>query len=133
MLRATVSYAELTSPEVLAFMARHYAAGIGPPRSSVLEVSLAADGRTPVVTGAVEPFVERARAAGLLVHPYTLRAEAPFLFRFEGRPLTIGEEAAMLLRAGVNGFFIDQPSEGRLAVDRLRLEALEALEAKGPL
>ena len=43
--------------------------------------------------------------------------------RYQGRPLTIGEEATMLLRAGVNGFFIDQPSEGRLAVDRLRLEA----------
>ena len=124
---AGVSYAELTTPEVLAYMGRHYADGIGPPRSSVLKVSLATDGRTPVVTGAVEPFLERAQAAGLLIHPYTLRAEAPFLFHYQGRPLTIGEEATMLLRAGVNGFFIDQPSEGRLAVDRL------LLEAEGPL
>jgi glycerophosphoryl diester phosphodiesterase len=118
-----VSYAELATPEVLAFMAGHYADGIGPPRSSVLKVSAGADGRTPVVTGAVEPFLEHARAAGLLVHPYTLRAEAPFLFHYQGRPLTIAEEARMLIRAGVDGFFIDQPSEGRLAVDGIRLEA----------
>jgi glycerophosphoryl diester phosphodiesterase len=120
---AGVSYAELATPEVLAFMASRYADGIGPPRSSVLKVSPGADGRTSVVTGAVEPLLEHALAAGLLVHPYTLRAEAPFLFHYEGRPLTIGEEAEMLIRAGVNGFFIDQPSEGRLAVDRSRLEA----------
>lgn len=118
-----VSYAELATPEVLAFMARRYADGIGPPRSSVLQVRPEADGRTAVVTGAVEPFVEHARAAGLKIHPYTLRAEAPFLFEYQGRPLTIGEEARMLIRAGVDGFFIDQPSEGRLAVDGLRLEA----------
>lgn len=120
---AGISYADLTSPAVLAYMASHYAAGIGPPRSSVLKVSTGADGRTAVVTGAVEPFVERAQAAGLLIHPYTLRAEAPFLFHYQGRPLTIGEEARMLIHAGVDGFFIDQPSEGRLAVDALKLEA----------
>ncbi len=118
-----ISYAELATPEALALIARQYADGIGPPRSSVLEVSLDSDGRTPVVTGAVEPLVEHAMAAGLLIHPYTLRAEAPFLFHYQGRALTIGEEARMLLRAGVDGFFIDQPSEGRLAVDRLKLEA----------
>ena len=76
-----------------------------------------------MITGAVEPFVVHAQAAGLLIHPYTLRAEAPFLFHYEGRLLTIGEEARMLIRAGMDGFFIDQPSEGRLAVDALRLEA----------
>lgn len=122
-----ISYAELATPEVLAFMAASYAAGIGPPRSNVLEVSLGPDGRTQMLTGAVEPLFEHARAAGLLVHPYTLRAEAPFLFQHDGRPLTIGDEALMLLRAGVDGFFIDQPSEGRLAIDRLKLEA------EGPL
>ena len=88
-----------------------------PPRTNVLQVTLGPDGRTPVVSGAVEPFVEHARAAGLLVHPYTLRAEEVFLFSYQGRPLTIAEEAAMLLDAGADGFFIDQPSEGRLAVD----------------
>lgn len=125
--KAGISYAELATPEVLAYMAMRYADGIGPPRSSVLKVSLADDGRTPIVTGAVEPLVEHAMAAGLLIHPYTLRAEAPFLFHFQGRPLTIGDEARMLLRAGVHGFFIDQPSEGRLAVDKLKLEADDPL------
>ena len=119
----SLSYAELATPEVLAFIASRYAAGIGPPRSSVLKVSAGPDGRTPVVTGAVEPFLEHAKAAGLLVHPYTLRAEAPFLFHYQGRPLTVGEEASMLISVGVDGFFIDQPSEGRLALRRLQLEA----------
>jgi glycerophosphoryl diester phosphodiesterase len=114
--RENVSYADLARPEVLAFMAERYADGIGPPRTNVLEVQMGADG-APTVTGAVEPFFRHAQAAGLLVHPYTLRAELPFLFIYEGRPLTIGDEARMLIRAGVNGFFIDQPSEGRLAVD----------------
>ncbi len=122
----SVSYAELARPDVLEFIAR-YADGIGPPRGSVLQVSAGPDGRTRVVTGAVEPFVGNARAAGLLIHPYTLRAEAPFLFHYQGRPLTIAEEANMLIRAGVDGFFIDQPSEGRLAVDRPHLEADEPL------
>lgn len=112
-----LSYADLARPEVLAFMARQYAEGIGPRRDNVLVVRTTGDGATQSVTGAVEPFFRHAQAAGLLVHPYTLRAEAPFLFLHEGRPLTIGDEARMLLRAGVDGFFIDQPSEGRLAVD----------------
>lgn len=124
---AGISYAAFTSPEVLAFMAERYADGIGPPRSSVLVVSVGSDGRTPVVTGALEPYVAHARSAGLLIHPYTLRAEAPFLFQYQGRPLTIGEEARMLIRAGMDGFFIDQPSEGRLAVDGLELETLRPL------
>ena len=112
-----LTYQDLARPEVLAFMAEHYADGIGPPRSNVLSVQPADDGGAPRVTGAVETFFEHALQAGLLVHPYTLRAERPFLFSFEGRPLTIGDEARMLIRAGVDGFFIDQPSEGRLAVD----------------
>jgi glycerophosphoryl diester phosphodiesterase len=112
-----LSYADLARPEVLAYMAARYADGIGPPRSNVLKVVRSSDGRSSVVTGAVEPLIQHARAAGLLIHPYTLRAELPFLFVHEGRPLSIGEEARMLIRAGVDGFFIDQPSEGRLAVD----------------
>ncbi len=122
-----VTYGDLARPEVLAFMVAQYADGIGPPRSNVLQVHSPEGGGAPRVTGAVEPFFQHARRAGLLIHPYTLRAELPFLFSFQGRPLTVGDEARMLIRAGVDGFFIDQPSEGRLAVDSL------AKEAAGPL
>jgi glycerophosphoryl diester phosphodiesterase len=116
-----LTYADLARPEVLAFIAGRYAEGIGPPRSSVLQVSPAEDGSSLRITGDVEPFVAYAQAAGLLIHPYTLRAERPFLFTYDNRPLTIGEEARILIRAGVDGFFTDQPSEGRLAVDGLSL------------
>jgi len=114
-----LTYADLARPDVLAFIAGRYADGIGPPRSSVLKVSPPGDGGARRITGEVEPFLSHARSAGLLIHPYTLRAERPFLFAYEDRPLTIGEEARMLIGAGVDGFFIDQPSEGRLAVDGL--------------
>lgn len=114
----SISYAELATPAVLGFLHRRYAAGIGPPRDNVLEVLPGADGGNGTLTGNATRFFEDARAAGLLVHPYTLRAETPFLFRRDGRLLPVAEEAAALLEAGVNGFFIDQPDEGVLAVRR---------------
>jgi glycerophosphoryl diester phosphodiesterase len=58
-----------------------------------------------------------AREAGLSVHPYTLRAEEPFLVREHARVLAVEEEATRLLDLGVQGFFIDQPAQGRRAVD----------------
>lgn len=124
-----VSYAELATPAVLGYLRERYAAGIGPPRDNVLDVIPAADGGSGTLTGRVTPFFEHARAAGLVVHPYTLRAEAPFLFRRDDRPVTVAEEAATLLEAGVDGFFIDQPDEGVLAVARY----LATLERPEPL
>ncbi|MEM8766514.1 MAG: glycerophosphodiester phosphodiesterase family protein [Pseudomonadota bacterium] len=117
-LTADLSYAELATPAVLKHLADAYAAGIGPPRHSVLKVEPVPGARAVRYLGAPEPFLTAALDAGLLVHPYTLRAEAPFLFRQGEGTLTAAEEALVLLRAGVQGFFIDHPSEGRLAVSR---------------
>jgi glycerophosphoryl diester phosphodiesterase len=126
-INESISYAELASPAVLRYLHQRYAAGIGPPKDNVLEVLADTDGGNGTLTGGVTPFFTHARAAGLVVHPYTLRAEAPFLFRHDGRLLPVSEEAALLLRVGVNGFFIDEPDEGVLAVARRRA-ALERSE-----
>ncbi|MGD8831321.1 MAG: glycerophosphodiester phosphodiesterase family protein [Pseudomonadales bacterium] len=137
-ISADLTYADLATPEVLAFMAGHYAAGIGPPVASVLHLEAVPGGGNVTFGGEAEPFLGRARAAGLLVHPYTLRAEAPFLLRFRGRLLPVADLAGILLDAGVNGFFIDQPDEGRLAVGRFLgmatvRDAAAELERTGPL
>jgi len=113
---------------VLSFMAHSYAAAIGPPKDNLMLVQEAADRLDPDgdgrptqiarLTGATGHLVDLARAAGLEVHPYTLRAEEPFLVRDGERVLSVEEEALQLLELGVEGFFIDQPAAGRAAVDR---------------
>ena len=114
----STSYAELASSAVFAFMAANYASGIGPPKHNVLLTRRVARGQESVVqlTGEVGAVVALARDHGLLIHPYTLRAEAPFLVAQGGRLLSVVEEAQLLLCAGVDGFFIDQPAAGRRAV-----------------
>lgn len=120
-----VSYAELARPEVLEFLANRYAHGLGPTKHNVLPVRwsepLDADGegrqrRYAELTGTSSEFAKSALALGLELHPYTLREEEPFLLREHGRVVPVAEEALRLLEAGATGFFIDQPSEGRMAV-----------------
>lgn len=66
-------------------------------------------------------LVPRAHAAGLLVHPWTFRAENHFLpreLRSGGGPGDHGDlvaEVSAYLRAGVDGFFTDHPDLGVLA------------------
>jgi glycerophosphoryl diester phosphodiesterase len=124
-ITTATSYAELAVPAVLTYMAEHYASGIGPPKYNVLEVAEAAardpdgDGRALqsfALSGGIGAFVSTIEALGLKLHPYTLRAEEPFLIREDERILPVAEEAQRLLHAGADGFFIDQPSEGRAAV-----------------
>jgi glycerophosphoryl diester phosphodiesterase len=43
-IQSNVSYAELATPEVLEYMARRYAAGIGPPRSSIMLTEVQVEG-----------------------------------------------------------------------------------------
>jgi glycerophosphoryl diester phosphodiesterase len=68
--------------------------------------------------------VADAHAAGLVVHPYTFRAENQFLptdLRTGTVPAAYGraiDEQAEFLRAGVDGLFTDQPDIGVLARDR---------------
>ncbi len=67
-------------------------------------------------------LVPRAHAAGLLVHPWTFRAENHFLpreLRSGERPADHGDllaEVTAYLRAGVDGFFTDHPDLGVLAL-----------------
>lgn len=119
----TTGYGALVSEPVIEHIARAYAEGIGPSKDSFLlrapleePVDADGDGQAQVrtqLTGAVHPFLSYAVQAGLLVHPYTLRAEEPFLtLHANGAPQTILGEIVQLLSLGVNGFFTDQPSAG---------------------
>ena len=104
-----IDYRELTTPAILTSIAQTYATGIGPWKESLIESG----------TGQASLFLHAALAAGLQVHPYTLRAESTFLSRtLDGRLRTIDEEIQHLLRLGVHGFFTDQPNEGVAARDR---------------
>jgi len=85
-------YRALVEPNVLVAIRNIYATGIGPSKDSLLPRGL---------RRRVHPSLAAALAAGLLVHPYTLRAE-----------LGAWEELPRLLALGVQGFFIDQPDLG---------------------
>ena len=88
-----------------------YAAGIGPTRDLLIP-------RPGNVIGSPTTAVADARAAGLLVHPFTFRAENNFLsvgFRVGGDLPAFGnylDETLLYLELGVDGFFTDQPDLG---------------------
>jgi glycerophosphoryl diester phosphodiesterase len=94
-----------------------YATGIGVPKQMLLgpggEATGSAGGRA---------LVERAHAAGVLVHAWTLRQEPVFVLEQFRRSAAAGagihHELDALLALGVDGFFIDQPDIGRLACSR---------------
>jgi glycerophosphoryl diester phosphodiesterase len=94
-----------------------YANAIGPFKTLVVPVK---DG----VPGEPTPLVARARAEGLGVHIWTLRPENAFLpAGLKKAPATDGTvrgdsvaEITAYLRAGIDGFFTDDPAVGRAAV-----------------
>lgn len=92
-----------------------YADGIGPDKNRVIPV--AADGSL----GEPTDLVTDAHATGLVVHPYTFRAENLFLppaLRSAGTPADYGDVLAELQAfydAGVDGVFTDQPDLAVLA------------------
>jgi glycerophosphoryl diester phosphodiesterase len=102
------TYAHLVTPSGLARVAE-YAQGIGPDKN--LLIPRLADNSLGVPT----PVIADAHDAGLLVHPYTFRAENTFLpsdYRSgtPTRPAGYGraiDEQATFLRAGVDGYFTD--------------------------
>lgn len=101
------SYAPYVSVDGLRTVAS-WADGIGPSLAQVIR---------PGATGepALTPLVANAHAAGLVVHPYTVRADA--LPAGIDRIETLFDLA--LRTAHVDGFFIDQPDLGVRAVAAL--------------
>jgi glycerophosphoryl diester phosphodiesterase len=102
------TYADLATPAGLASVAR-YAAGAGPSKDYI--VPRDATGRSlPPTT-----FVCDAHDAGLVVHPYTFRAENTFLpleLRSSADPAQYGDFAAEVRQffdLGVDGLFTDNP------------------------
>lgn len=99
-----------------------YANGVGPYKTSIIAV--AADGTLQQPT----PYVRYAHEAGLVVHPYTFRPENNFLpasLKDGGTPDTRNtagsvREIQAYLRAGIDGFFTDDPAVGRTAVDTFK-------------
>ena len=116
-------YGDIVSQDAIHTLAIQYAEGLGPWKNSFLRraaLPAPVDGNgdgvaqiTSGLTGAVHPFLSYAFEAGLMVHPYTLRAEENFLtVHANDVPQTITAEVVQLLSLGVNGFFIDQPNDG---------------------
>jgi len=101
------TYADLVSDPGLAWLSKHVD-GIGPWASDLLPRTQGPEG--PQLTGAVAPWLGKARQLGLQVHTYTLRAEPTFRVRDEaGAVLSVEQEAQRLVDAGVTGFFVEQP------------------------
>ena len=103
-----LTYAQMASPAGLRAIAG-YAAGVGPDKSQVIPRDANGNLSRPTT------FVADAHAAGLLVHPYTFRAENSFLpgnLRHGQDPAARGDieaEIRTFLDAGIDGLFIDQP------------------------
>ena len=106
---AQTQYQAFATEPVLHWMKAHYASGIGPWKDNVL----ARDRLSP------SRLLLHALQAGLLVHPYTLRAEEPHV---ASTPTAIDSpviaEAMQLYALGAHGVFIDQPDLGVAARDR---------------
>jgi glycerophosphoryl diester phosphodiesterase len=128
---ADTDYGDLFSAEVLAYISEAYAEGVGPWKNSfLLRVPLDApvDGNgngaaqvTTQLTGEVRPFIDEAHGAGLLVHPYTLRNEEPFLtLEPDGSLQTPEEEIRQLIELGADGFFTDYPGTAALVLAGIR-------------
>lgn len=99
-----LTWAEMMTPSGLADIAT-YADAIGPFMGHVLKPD-----------GSPTGLVADAHAAGLKVHPWTLRKENSFMpppLRNPGGPAAAGkmvEAVALLKRAGVDGVFTDDPA-----------------------
>jgi glycerophosphoryl diester phosphodiesterase len=117
------TYADLSTPGGLRGIARH-ADAIGPDKLQVIPHQ--ADGTLGLPT----TLVTDAHHAGLLVHPYTFRAEDTFLpadYQTSTIPTDYGraiDEQVTYLRAGLDGLFTDQADIGVHARAEFRATAL---------
>lgn len=114
-----LGYADLARPELLAWMKSNYADGIGPwitnlvPREPIAGIDPQANAPRQQLSSAPSTLIADARAVGLAVHPYTLRAEPAFLaLDTEGRVQSVEAAARQLLELGATGYFIDHPDRG---------------------
>jgi glycerophosphoryl diester phosphodiesterase len=102
------TYADLATPAGLASVAA-YAAGAGPSKDYIVPRDAAGRSLPPTT------FVRDAHLAGLVVHPYTFRAENTFLpleLRSSADPAAYGDLAAEVRQffdLGVDGLFCDNP------------------------
>jgi glycerophosphoryl diester phosphodiesterase len=102
------TYADLATPAGLASVAG-YADGAGPSKDYIVPRDATGRSRPPTT------FVGDAHQAGLVVHPYTFRAENTFLpleLRSSASPAEYGHFAAEVRRffdLGVDGLFTDNP------------------------
>ena len=111
------TYADLVTPAGLKEVAL-YADVVSPYKEVIIPRTAANE------MGTATTFVADAHGAGLKVHTWTLRPENPFLPVSLRKPdvtsLTQrGDSAAEItayLRAGIDGFFTDDPAVGRAAV-----------------
>jgi glycerophosphoryl diester phosphodiesterase len=89
--------------------------GIGPDKSQIIPRNVSGKLTSPTT------LVSDAHAAGLLVHPYTFRAENTFLpadFRVGANATAHGraiDEQVQFLHTGIDGFFTDQSDIGVIA------------------
>jgi glycerophosphoryl diester phosphodiesterase len=94
-----LDYSALLNEKGLGFV-HSYAAGIGPWRSSIYQKH----------SLTLKPFVNAAQQQGLKVHPYTFRAEAPYLMAKDAKTtFSYDEEMQALFKQGIDGVFSDYP------------------------
>jgi glycerophosphoryl diester phosphodiesterase len=108
------TYADLSTPAGLRAIAR-YGDAIGPDKAQIIPRK--ADGSLDTPTS----LVDDAHVAGLVVHPYTFRAENTFL-PLELRRGTVDsdfgkaiDEQVAFLQTGIDGLFTDQADVGVIA------------------
>ncbi|MGH3981742.1 MAG: glycerophosphodiester phosphodiesterase [Pseudonocardiaceae bacterium] len=112
------TYADLSTADGLRGIA-HYAQGIGPNKIQIIPRK--ADG----TLGSSTALVTDAHQAGLVVHPYTFRAENFFLpvdYQTSTVPTDYGraiDEQTTYLQAGIDGLFTDHPDIGVVALSPL--------------
>lgn len=112
------TYADIATASGLLEVAR-YANGIGPSKEMIIPRDALNN------LGVPTRLVKDAHAANLLLHPYTFRPENPFLpanlRKGNVNSLTergdLAAELTVFLESGIDGFFTDDPSIGRAALD----------------
>jgi len=107
----TLTYAEMATAAGLRAIAA-YAEGVGPEKNAFL---IPRDGDGNLLVDRATTFVADAHAAGLVVHPYTFRAEPAFL---PADVDSLEELLRIYLALGIDGVITDHPAIGVRALCR---------------